>query len=200
MAILRTFSKALGLHFGSTRPFPELSDVFADDLSLVSDVLFPICSIDLSFVDRKFSGLVYLLQFNEDPYNENVRVHFNEYCGFNKIGFRIENGKYKFLTDYKYFDVSPKWLEWLSKTKADYLQAKWEYRESGKKFGIGFIIPGGSPRWLQEDDTPKEPDGTPMTFIAQFDTGRICKDYCEKRIYLFYSEKYKLAVQVYQVT
>ncbi|MNL57412.1 hypothetical protein D3C87_1809710 [compost metagenome] len=85
-------------------------------------------------------------------------------------------------------------------TKKNYLEAKDNYHESGKKYWINYIIPGGSPNWLQGDETPLDPDGNQMVFIAQYNTGKISSDYCEKEIYLFYSDKHRLAVQIYQTS
>jgi hypothetical protein len=200
LKVLKTISKALGLPFGAVQPFPEISEVFAEEQQAAAQVLFPICSIDLSYINRAYRGNVYLLQFNEDPYNDATKVFFNQYCKFNTIGFRMNDGKYEFLTDYRYFDVTDSWKEWKELTQRTYLEAKQAYQQNGKKYWINFIIPGGKPDWKQEDQTPTDPDGSPMTFIAQYDTGQLCKDNCEKEIYLFYSEKHQLAVQVYQTS
>lgn len=161
---------------------------------------FAICSIDLSFINRNWKGSVHLIQFNEDPYYTETARYFNDYCKDNMIGFQVIDNKYKFLTDLRYFDLSADWKEWFDKTKEDYLNAKNNYIQKNKKYWINLIIPGGDPRWEQEDETPLDPDGNKMTFVAQYNSGKICSDSCEKEIYLFYSDKHKLAVQIYQTS
>lgn len=200
MKIIHVISKLIGLPFGAVKPFPEISEIFSDDLEQIKEILFPICSIDLSYVNRKWTGKIYLLQFNEDPYNPETVIYFNQYCKASTLGFIVNNSKYKFDANLHYFDVTPQWQEWLELTKSTYLESKRLFQVKGKKFWMNFIVPGGKPRWLQEDGTPLDPDGNPMIFIAQYDSSNICKDYCEKEIYLFYSDKHKIAVQVYQTS
>lgn len=200
MKLLKNISKLLGLPFGSIKPFPEISDVFKDNVEKAKETMFPICTIDLSYINRKWNGNIHLLLFNEDPYNMDTLPYFTTYCKDNMIGFELINNKYNFLSDYGYFNLSPDWKEWFELTKKNYLEAKDNYHESGKKYWINYIIPGGSPNWLQGDETPLDPDGNQMVFIAQYNTGKISSDYCEKEIYLFYSDKHRLAVQIYQTS
>ena len=198
--MLNNISKFLGLPFGSIKPFPEASDVFLEKIEEYSNLLFPICSIDLSFVNRKWKGYIHLLQFNEDPYNIDTAKYFNAYCKDNSIEFQVVNGKYKFLTDLHYFDLSSEWEEWFNLTKETYTISENNFKTSNKKYWINFIVPGGEPRWEQEEQTPLDPDGHKMTFIAQYNSGKICNDNCDKEIYLFYSDKHKIAVQIYQTS
>ena len=72
--------------------------------------------------------------------------------------------------------------------------------DSGKTFGIDSLKLGGLPEWWQADETPLDPDGNPMEFITEFETDMICADYCDKKIFLFYAPKHKIAVQLYQIT
>ncbi|WP_207536464.1 hypothetical protein [Desertivirga arenae] len=198
--MLKKISRFLGLPFGAIKPFPEASEVFLENIEEHSNLLFPVCSVDLSSVNRRWKGHIHLLQFNEDPYNTETAKFFNSYCKDNTIGFQVVNGKYKFLTDFRYFDLSPEWEEWFVLTKETYTISKNNYKTKKKKYWMNFIVPGGEPRWEQEDETPLDPEGNRMTFIAQYSSGKICSDNCEKEIYLFYSDKHKLAVQIYQTS
>jgi len=53
----------------------------------------------------------------------------------------------------------------------------------------------GKPSWLQSDETPRDPDGQKMEFIAQLDHSNMFGT-----LYLFYSEKHQLVSQVFQCT
>ena len=198
--ILHKILRTLGIPIGVVKAFPEVQVIFTDEHEKVSKVIFPLCTIDLSYIDKKYTGEIHLVQFNEDPYREENKKYFNKYCKHNTIGFKIIQGKYKFLADLEYFSVNQDWQEWLNLTNKTYQESKEKNKSNGKTYGLNFTILGGKPTWVQEDETPCDPDGSPMTFIAQYDSGNVCKDNCEKMIYLFYSDKHKLVVQVYQIT
>ncbi|MDC7125683.1 MAG: tetratricopeptide repeat protein [Spirochaetales bacterium] len=51
------------------------------------------------------------------------------------------------------------------------------------------------PRWCQSNETPFDPEGKPMTFVAQLESDDIFGS-----LYLFYSEKHNLVSQVFQCT
>ena len=70
----------------------------------------------------------------------------------------------------------------------------------GKTFNLDKIKIGGKPEWWQADATPLDPDGNPMTFITEVETYGFCPDSCDKKIFMFYSHKHKLVVELYQIT
>ena len=182
-------------------PFPEIESVFDSDLENCKKVFFPVCSIRLGGINVKWGDeKIHIVQYNEDPYNEETVEYFNEYCKDNMIAFDLSNSKYSFKTNFGYFDLTKDWEEWFEKTKTTYEKSKNDWLENGSTFGIDKLELGGKSNWLQSDETPSNPSGKRMTFIAEFDTGSICDDLCEKRTYLFYSHKHKLAVQIYQIT
>lgn len=51
------------------------------------------------------------------------------------------------------------------------------------------------PHWLQSNETPRDPDGQKMEFVAQLD-----HDNMFGTLYLFYSEKHQLVSQIFQCT
>lgn len=53
----------------------------------------------------------------------------------------------------------------------------------------------GKPSWAQSDETPRDPDGKKMEFVAQLDHSNMFGT-----LYLFYSEKHSLVSQVFQCT
>lgn len=181
--------------------FPNPEQVFAQDAKKYNKVLFPIFSVKLSEISGKLGNdYIHLIQFNEDPYNTNTVKYFTDYCQDCMISFDFEESKYTFSTDLKFFDLGDDWIEWFEKTKETYLQAKEMFKKNNKLIEDDWIQIGGKPNWIQNDETPCDPDGIPMTFIAQFDTLWLFDDSCPKVIYLFYSQKHKLAVQLYQIT
>ena len=113
------------------------------------------------------------------------------------IAFDLNNEKYKFKTDFGYFDLTDDWKEWFNAAKETYNESKDEFTKSGSHFGIDRIPLGGKPEWWQTDETPLDP---PMEFITEFETDPICDDSCDKKIFLFYEPKHKLAVQLNQIT
>lgn len=53
----------------------------------------------------------------------------------------------------------------------------------------------GKPYWQQSNETPRDPDGQKMAFVAQLDHSNMFGT-----LYLFYSEKHQLVSQVFQCT
>ncbi len=156
-----------GLHL-----FPEPADVFAEDVDQHAAVLFPIFSIDLATVDPTWSGRIHMLLHNCDPYNTATAVTFTTYCKDNSIGFDVIDGKYRFQTDFAYFDVQQDWKRWFDETKRLFEECRDRFRSTG-----GFPMEdepfpvvdqfGGETEWVQNDETPLDPDGEPMRFIAK---------------------------------
>lgn len=186
--------------------FPSSKDVFADRVQEHSKSLFPVFSVDLNHINPAWTGQIHMVQFNEDPYNEETVNTFNDYCKDCMIGFDIINGKYSFKTDFAYFNLTGSWEQWFEKTKSSFTNTKQKFLNTGvlttpndNPADIYEQI-GGEPNWVQSDETPTDPDGNPMTFIAETYTGNYTDDSCAKHIYLFYSDKHKVAVLLYQTT
>jgi hypothetical protein len=164
--------------------FPNIESVFDSDIDKCKEVFFPVCSIRLGDIKKQWGDeRIHLIQFNEDPYNTETAKYFNDYCKDTMIAFDLNNGKYKFRTDFGYFDLTDDWKEWFDKTKESYNESKNDFTTNGNNFGIDGIQLGGEPEWWQADETDE-----------------ICDDSCDKKIFLFYSHKHKLVVQLYHVT
>jgi hypothetical protein len=153
--------------------FPEPTDVFADRIDEHSKYLFPIFSVDLNHINANWTGQIHMVQFNEDPYNRDTVDTFNDYCKDCMIGFDIVDGKYSFKTDFKYFDLTLDWIEWYEKTKSSFAQTKQKFIDTAKLINPydnptdAFEQVGGNPVWTQSYETPNDPDGNPMAFIAK---------------------------------
>jgi hypothetical protein len=188
--------------------FPDPKDVFAGNVEQHANVLFPLFSVDLQQINPDWTGQVHMLQYNEDPYNPDTVSSFNEYCQEYMIGFDVIDGKYLFKTGFEFFNRTPDWQECFENTRSSFNKTKQTFIDTGKLIDPynsnrtveEFGKVGGQPTWIQGDETPKDPDGNPMTFIAQVYTRYYTDDSCTKDIYLFYSHKHKLAVMLYQLT
>ena len=186
--------------------FPDPKDVFADNVEQHAKVLFPLFSVDLNQINPDWTGQVHMLQYNEDPYNNDTVSSFNEYCDESTIGFNVIDGKYSFKTGFEFFNLTPDWEACFERTKVTFNKTKQTFIDTGNlidpydKPVKEFAQVGGAPSWMQGNETPTDPDGNPMTFIAQVYTRYYTNDSCAKDIYLFYSHKHQLAVMVYQTT
>ena len=119
--------------------FPEAESVFNSNIDKCKIVFFPVCSIRLGGVNRNWGDeKIHLIQYNEDPYNEETTQYFNEYCKDNMVAFDLTNGKYKFKTDFGYFDLTKDWEEWYNKTKSTYEVSKKDWTVNGNTFGFIF--------------------------------------------------------------
>jgi hypothetical protein len=186
--------------------FPEGEHVFFDRLEEHKKYLFPLFSIDLSHVNPEWNGLIHMLDYNEDPYNQETVSSFNEFCNEDQICFDIKDNRYSLKTSFDYFECSDDWKPYFHETQTEYSQTKAYYRENNKlpnylgKPGTPYEQIGGEPEWIQGDQTPLDPDGNRMTFIARVYNSNFYVKSGGKDIYLFYSDKFKLAVLLYQGT
>ncbi len=162
--------------------YPEIENVFISHLDESKEVFFPIATVNLGELKEEWKDQkIHLVIYN------------NKYCKDYMVAFDVINDKYEFKTDYKYFDLTEAWEQWFNETKESYFQSKKKYKETGSTFWRQSLQFGGKPNWLQNDETPLDPDGKPMEYITEFGWGEV-------QFYLFYCHKHKLAVQVYQIT
>lgn len=186
--------------------FPEPADVFAENVDQHAALLFPIFSIDLAVVDPAWSGRIHMLLHNCDPYNTATAVTFTDYCKDNSVGFDVIDGKFRFQTDFAYFDLSEDWKEWFDRTTKGYSESRDRFRRLGaltaqddEEYHLPVVDQlGGEPEWVQQDETPLDPDGVPMRFIAKVASYHYVDDMCGRVMFLFYSHAHKLAVIVDQ--
>ena len=178
---------------------PDINDVFYDQLDEYRKHFKPLASIDLSLIDKKWSGQIFVVYFNDDPYCEESRKYLNDDCDGTKVTFDILDGKYKFKANFGYFITNEDWKEWLEMGDKSYN----EFLEGQK---IKAFNPKGliqnlnkKPKWLQSDETPLNSKGQKMKFICQMDSGDIINDFCEEVIFLFYDSIDNVAVQVHQI-
>jgi len=178
---------------------PDISDVFYDQLDECRKHFKPLASIDLSLIDKKWDGQIFLVYFNDDPYCEESRNYLNDDCDGTKVTFDIVDGKYKFKADFGYFITNDDWKEWLEmgdKSYSEFLEGQ-KTSPTNPKDLIQKL--NKKPKWLQSDETPLNSKGQKMKFICQMNSGDIVNDYCEEEIFLFYDPVDKVAVQVHQI-
>lgn len=178
---------------------PDISEVFYDQLDEYRKYFKPLASIDLSLVDKKWTGTIFIVYFNDDPYCEEASQYLNDDCDGTKVTFDIVNGKYKFKADFGYFKTNEDWKEWLE-------MGDRSYKEFAEEQKVNPVNPreiiqnlNKKPVWVQSDETPLNSKGKKMKFICQMSSGDIVDDYCEEEIFLFYDPADKIAVQVHQV-
>ena len=112
--------------------FPDADQVFYDRLGEHSKYLFPLFSIDLSQINPRWSGLIHMLDYNEDPYNKERTSSFNDFCREDQVCFDIKDNRYSLKTDFSYFKNSEKWEAYFQETKREYSLTKEYYRKNNK--------------------------------------------------------------------
>jgi len=87
-------------------PFPPAEEVFAEPVSKHAKHLLPLVSFDISLISREWSGWLHFVMPIE-PYDgvigEDTHPYHDYYLRANWIGFRVEDGRYKLLGDFRYF-------------------------------------------------------------------------------------------------
>lgn len=182
-----------------TKLCPDISEVFHDQHDEYRKHFKPLISIDLSLIDKKWTGNIFIVYFNDDPYCEESKQYLNDDCDGTKVTFDIIDGKYKFKADFGYFKTNEDWKEWLEmgdKSYQEFLENVKSEPTDSKNFISQF---NKKPKWLQSDETPRNSKGQKMKFICQINSGSIVNDYCEEEIFLFYDPVDNVAVQVHQM-
>lgn len=176
--------------------FPHFDEVFSFGQEGFKKFLWPLCTLDLSKVNKKWSGLVHLIYYYDDPYTQERQVEkcYNDLNGLQKIGFMLKGNKYKLTTNLSYFDMSQDWKEYFESAR-DAFTDTINYVKKNELVNLSEIKIGGKPEWIQGDETP-EYKGNKMDFVAQFSAYNIADTGV---FYLFYSPLDDVCVQLYQV-
>ena len=88
------------------RPFPDPGDVFVSEQIGLAEYMHPLVSIDLAIVNPEWSGFVHIvspIEPAEGLIGDGTERFHNEYLNENCIVFKVENGKYSFMGDKRYF-------------------------------------------------------------------------------------------------
>ncbi|MCA9610654.1 MAG: hypothetical protein KC619_33895 [Myxococcales bacterium] len=103
----------------SFRPFPDPEDVFAEQVLEHREVLLPLASLDLSFVDPALVGTVHFIHPIEpmDGYvGDGGEGAFNYLCRPNWVGYRYTGDRCRVATSFDYFAL-PRWRAQLASPK-----------------------------------------------------------------------------------
>lgn len=87
-------------------PFPSPEQVFAGDIAAHRRHLLPLLTLELSAINPEWSGKIHFINPKE-PYIGTLGERTSEYHDYynreNWLAFRIENDRYTFLGDFRYF-------------------------------------------------------------------------------------------------
>src|SRR5690606_993955 len=82
---------------------PAIHEVFLDTNPEIEKYIKPLAAIDLSLIDAKMEGEIFIVYHMDDMEGEEPSKYYNENCNLGTVAFDIVNGKYKFNGDYRYF-------------------------------------------------------------------------------------------------
>lgn len=125
------------------RPLPDPEDVFAGDVAAHRRVLHPLISIEASVVDPSWTGLLHLvtpLEPEDGLLGDDTTQFHAGYCTENYIGFRVKDGRYEFLGDWRYFlinnanhaEIRPDLADDYAMKDASYEETRRYYKETGQ--------------------------------------------------------------------
>ena len=90
------------------KPFPEGNDIFSNRVEQHLKHIQPLLTIELSAIKQGWSGTLHFLTPKE-PYEglvgQSTSEFHNYYSRENCIAFRVDNDKYVFLGDFRYFEL-----------------------------------------------------------------------------------------------
>lgn len=185
---------------GSQTVGPSIQDVFVDEHEDNASRFLPLLSVDASAVDPSWTGKLHFLYVQAD-----------ESVSFERVG-----DQYRYLpSPYDYFesDMSGRRAHDggadLVELDVPRLTAenRWDWSgfiyAAAKAAGVK-VSPrshlGPVPRWVQDDETPTDPDDEPMRFVGQISGYDFSDQVPDVDIFLFYSPKHQLITQITQMT
>jgi hypothetical protein len=177
--------------------FPEINQVFADNLDTYGKFFMPIATIDLASVNASWKGKIHAVYFANCPQSKVSYKSYNDHVDEYMVSFDIRNDKYSIKTSFDYFDCS--------ESSLDMLEGAMEFYEKKKEKNAKKAIDptkllknlGGKPKWTEDDSTPVNEEGEDLAFICQIAASQI-DGISDIIIYLFYDAKNHRAVQMYE--
>lgn len=170
--------------------FPE--GALADEA--FADVCFPLCRLAMKKLDPTLSGWATWFYTLEDPYRKDAV--FGPGCSPDgRLSYTQTRGRASFLIGRDFFDVRQEWEPHVEATRA-----AWAARKpisTLRKFPIRW---GGSPKWLQSDETPRNEHDRKLVFIGQVSSMSFLNAPVAKSLFLFYDPTSGRLTQVAQVT
>ena len=106
------------------KPFPDPSDVFGGDVDEHRNHLLPLATLDLSYINANWSGLIHFVTPAFQTENGWSGPYHTHYCRGLWLGFNINNDKLKLECNFKYF-----------KTPNTTDERKW-YRKANEGFAL----------------------------------------------------------------
>lgn len=167
--------------------FPEKNNVLTSDFNQFEN-FFPIATLDLS--SKGIMDKIHIMYVSFDPSIDHKRPFpDNDYIDI--FSFRInDDGKLQPTFDKSALVISEDFKKYFIKDQEKYSKAKLEHRANS------LIDFSDEPEWWQNDATPTNSKGTPMTFICQVDMNEFVTDDC--RLFVFYDKGDKIIKYIYQ--
>lgn len=180
-------------------PVPE--EVFFDKIDENAEWFLPLLSVDASKINPEWQG--------------NLHFVYNEANQEGGVTFKLNDNKYVYEGSYDFDDGGMNEREknegFVELVEVEVPQLtednKWDWTDdvtkAGKALGHSVLYCnqfGSAPWWAQSDETPLDPDGEKMTFVGQIRADDYSDEVADKDLYLFYSPKHQLVVQIDQCT
>ncbi len=222
-------------HYESTQkilpfmtPFPAAADVFSGDLVRHQRHFQPLLSIDLSALNPDWSGKIHFVTPKEPVeglVGQTTKEHHDYYNRENWVAFRLENDRYTFMGDFRYFalengpdaEIEQHYRETdesLAKTQAFYREhgilnswsqtdnpCEWFDELGGEPWAGNWADMGDFPLAVTDGDKahPLTEDGRPFLYIGWL-AGYSYRDGGADGILLFYDPVEKIALLTFDWT
>ncbi len=180
---------------------PPAEDVFARDVEENAEWFLPLLTVDLKSIDPAWNGKAHFV-YNEANREGGVRfrldgdryVYEGSY-GFDEgdMGERDRAAGYLAMVELEVPELTAESSSgW---TDAVYAAAE----EAGEPLSYCNQF-GYRPWWTQQDATPEDPDGEPMALVGQIRADHYSDEVADKDLYLFFSPRHGIVIQVDQCT
>lgn len=169
--------------------FPERSSVLTADFNQYEN-FFPIATLDLS--SKGIKDKIHVIYVSFDPAIDHKKPFpSNDYI--DEFSFKISSeGKLQPTFDKSALIVGDDFKKYFTEGQEKFNKAK------QNKNTTTLIEFTSEPEWWQDDATPVNSKGKPMTFICQVDIYEVFNDDC--RLFVFYDKEDKIVKHIYQRT
>jgi len=169
--------------------FPGRKDVLTADFNQY-DNFFPIATLDLS--SKGIKDKIHVMYVSFDPSIDHNNP-FPENDNIDVFSFRIaDEGKLQPTFDKSALVIG-------EDDKKYFIEGQEKFRRAKQNKNTTTLIDfSNEPDWWQDDATPLNSKGKPMTFICQVDIYEVFNDDC--RLFVFYDRADKMVKYIYQRT
>jgi hypothetical protein len=188
--------------------FLDVEVVFDDPSDTEKNFMLPLCRFNLKIINPAWDGVAYFIYYQKSQ-SKNIQAEFylNEYGDYNVTIFKTTMGKLKYSGFPEVFQYDENEKRFWEEAETDYnISQKLYVKNPENFFSEKELVPGSiikqiwsTPKWIQNDETPKPFSNEKIYFIGQLNVNTLIS-YAGGWIFLFYCPENNCFIQIEQWT